>query len=164
MFIGMIHWLAHWIWAVVIRKSCRTSFTNWSEMRLQGCLAFYFQQNACLPEINNEVLVVLKLLRVGDYTGIYGSDEQRSERPEHQGEGERGIKRSKIVEKLERDLSLSSLPKKRRAFVVKKLTAVLFCCRKQQKLCSFYCHGAEQVQLQKWTLTSLPLASLFTEQ
>jgi len=62
--------------------------------------------------MNNEVLAVLKLLQVGDYTDIYGSDEQRSERPGHQGERERGIKRSKIVEKLEGELALSSLPKK----------------------------------------------------
>lgn len=62
--------------------------------------------------MKDKVLVVLKLLRVGDYTDVYGSDEQRSERPEHQGEGERGIKRSKIVEKLEGELALSSLPKK----------------------------------------------------
>lgn len=85
---------------------------NWSKMRLPDCLAFYFQRNACLPERKDEILVVLKLLRVRDYTNIYGSDEQRSERPEHQGEGERGIKRSKILEKLEGELALSSLPKK----------------------------------------------------
>lgn len=88
------------------------SLMNWSKMRPQDCLAFYFQRNACLPEMKDKVLVVLKLFQVGDYTDIYGSDEQRSERPEHQGEGERGIKRSKIVEKLEGELALSSLPKK----------------------------------------------------
>lgn len=81
-------------------------------MRPQDYLAFHFQRNAHLPEMKDEVLVVLKLLQVGDYIDIYGSDEQRSERPEHQGEGERGIKRSKIVEKLEGELALSSLPKK----------------------------------------------------
>lgn len=62
-------------------------------------------------------MVVLKLLRVGDYADIYGSDEQRSERPEHQGEGEMGIKRSKIVEELEGELALSLLPKKGVFFV-----------------------------------------------
>lgn len=75
--------------------------------------------------MKNEVLVVLKLLWVGDYTDIYGSDEQRSERPEHQGEGERGIKRSKIVEELEGELALSSLPKKVVFFIVKKTNSSL---------------------------------------
>lgn len=94
------------------QKFCRTSLMNCSKTRPQDCLVFYFRRNARLPEMKNEVLVVLKLLWVGDYTDIYGSDEQRSERPEHQGEGERGIKRSKIVEELEGELALSSLPKK----------------------------------------------------
>lgn len=100
---------------------------NWSKMKLQDCLVFYFQRNACLPEMKDEVLVVLQLLQVGDYTDIYGSDEQRSERPEHQGEGEMGIKRSKIVEELEGELALSSLPKK-----------VCFLCEKTNSSCSYF--------------------------
>lgn len=97
-------------------------------MKLQDCLqGFYFQRNACVPEMKDEVLVVLKLLRVGDYTDIYGSDEQRSERPEHQGEGEMGIKRSKTVEELEGELALSSLPKK-----------VCFLCEKTNSSCSYF--------------------------
>lgn len=100
---------------------------NWSKMKLQDCLVFYFQRNACLPEMKDEVLVVRQLLQVGDYTDIYDSDEQRSERPEHQGEGEMGIKRSKIVEELEGELALSSLPKK-----------VCFLCEKTNSSCSYF--------------------------
>lgn len=56
-----------------------------------------------LPKMENKIPVTLEFLCVGDYTEVYGSDEQRLQRAEHQGTAGGGIRRSKTIEKLSRD-------------------------------------------------------------